>query len=159
MSSISTRIKWDSISHWMIQWVAFLHSTMIKWNNISNWMIQWDNISNWWFNETTFLIEWFDETAFFIGWFEETAFPIGWWNDTWHSWERAVPRNETKAGNRGRPQGRETALFNNCRVLCTWEVQCCRSVTFCYGFGSVDPYLWITDPDSNPEPAIFVSDL
>ncbi len=33
--------------------------------------------------------------------------------------------------------------------------QCSGSVTFWYGFGSADTYLWLTDPD----PAIFVSDL
>jgi hypothetical protein len=30
-------------------------------------------------------------------------------------------------------------------------------VTFWYGSGSADPYLWLTEPD--PDPAIFVSDL
>ncbi len=45
--------------------------------------------------------------------------------------------------------------------------QCCGSVTFWYGSGSVyaNPYLWLTDPDSDPTPdpapypVIFVSDL
>jgi hypothetical protein len=37
--------------------------------------------------------------------------------------------------------------------------QCCGSVTFWYGFGSPDPYLWLTDPDPTPDPDIFVSDL
>ncbi len=34
-------------------------------------------------------------------------------------------------------------------------MQCSRSVTFWYGSGSSDPYLWLTDPD----PAFFVRDL
>jgi hypothetical protein len=29
-------------------------------------------------------------------------------------------------------------------------LQCCRSVTFLYGSGSSDPYLWLTDPDADP---------
>ncbi len=61
MSSISTRIKWDSISNGMIQWAAFLYSTMIKWNNISNWMIQCHNIFNWmirWDNISNWMIRW-----------------------------------------------------------------------------------------------------
>ncbi len=36
---------------------------------------------------------------------------------------------------------------------CTWEdswVQCWGSVTFWYGSGSSDPYLWQTDPDADP---------
>ncbi len=39
------------------------------------------------------------------------------------------------------------------------DVQCCWSVTFWYGSGSrsMDPYLWLTEPD--PKPAIVVSDL
>ncbi len=36
-------------------------------------------------------------------------------------------------------------------------------MTFSYGSGSADRYLWLTDPDptpdSAPDPAIFVSDL
>jgi hypothetical protein len=36
-------------------------------------------------------------------------------------------------------------------------------VTFWYGFGSGDPYLWLMDPDPTPVPAtdpgIFISDL
>ncbi len=34
-------------------------------------------------------------------------------------------------------------------------VQCCGSVTFCYGSGSAYPYLWLTDSDPTP---ILVSD-
>jgi hypothetical protein len=30
---------------------------------------------------------------------------------------------------------------------------------FWYGSGSVDPCLWLMDPDSDPDPAIFVKDL
>ncbi len=30
---------------------------------------------------------------------------------------------------------------------------CCGSVTFWYESGSADPYLWLTDPDSAPDPA------
>ncbi len=39
--------------------------------------------------------------------------------------------------------------------------QCCGSVTCWHGSGSSDPYLWLTDPDSDlaPDPAIFVSDF
>ncbi len=41
------------------------------------------------------------------------------------------------------------------------EKQCCGSVRFCYGSGSADPYLSLTDPDSDPDrtpdPGIFVS--
>jgi hypothetical protein len=37
--------------------------------------------------------------------------------------------------------------------------QCCGSVTFWYGSGSADQYLWLTDPDSDPDSAIFVGDL
>jgi hypothetical protein len=33
--------------------------------------------------------------------------------------------------------------------------QCPGSVTFWYGFGSADPYHWLTDPD--PDPALFLS--
>ncbi len=36
-------------------------------------------------------------------------------------------------------------------------LQCCGSVTFWYGSGSANPYLWLADSD--PDPAIFVSDL
>ncbi len=38
-------------------------------------------------------------------------------------------------------------------------MQCCRSVTFWYGYGSADPYLGLTDPDPvpTPDPGIFVS--
>ncbi len=45
--------------------------------------------------------------------------------------------------------------------LCLW--QCAGSVTFWggsgYGPGSADPCLWPMDPDSDPDPAIFVIDL
>jgi hypothetical protein len=37
--------------------------------------------------------------------------------------------------------------------------QCYGSVTFWYGSGSSDPYLSPTDPDADPDPAQFVSDL
>ncbi len=37
--------------------------------------------------------------------------------------------------------------------------QCCGSMTFLYGFGSADPWLWPIDPDLDPDPAIFVLDL
>jgi hypothetical protein len=39
--------------------------------------------------------------------------------------------------------------------------QCCGSKTFWYGSGSVssDPCLCLMDPDSDPDPAIFVIDL
>ncbi len=38
-------------------------------------------------------------------------------------------------------------------------MQCCGSVTFWCGSGSADPYHLLTDPDSDPDPANFVSDL
>ncbi len=34
--------------------------------------------------------------------------------------------------------------------------QCCGSVTFWCSYGSADPCLWTMDPDSAPDPAIFV---
>ncbi len=37
--------------------------------------------------------------------------------------------------------------------------QCCGSMTFWGGSGSADPCLWLMDPDSDPDPAIFVIDL
>ncbi len=37
--------------------------------------------------------------------------------------------------------------------------QYCRSVKFWHGSGFLDPYLWLVDPDADPDPAIFVSDL
>ncbi len=44
---------------------------------------------------------------------------------------------------------------------CSTSKQCCGSVIFWNGYGSVDPYLWLTDPDPSldPDPAIFVTDL
>ncbi len=39
------------------------------------------------------------------------------------------------------------------------STQCCGSMKFWYGFGSADPYIWLIDPDVDPDPAIFVSDL
>jgi hypothetical protein len=46
-----------------------------------------------------------------------------------------------------------------------WKIscfnQCCGSMQFWYGYGSgsVDPCLWLMDPDADPESSIFVSDL
>jgi hypothetical protein len=42
-----------------------------------------------------------------------------------------------------------------------FQNQCCGSMTFWggSGSGSADPCLWIMDPDSDPDPAIFVIDL
>ncbi len=42
------------------------------------------------------------------------------------------------------------------QILTTYK-HCCGSVTFWYGFGSADPYLWLTDTDSDPasDPVIF----
>ncbi len=39
--------------------------------------------------------------------------------------------------------------------------QCYGSMKFWYGSrsGSADPYLWLIDPDADPDPSIFVSDL
>ncbi len=37
--------------------------------------------------------------------------------------------------------------------------QCCGSMTFWYRSGSADPCLWLIDPYSDPDPAIFVIDL
>ncbi len=37
--------------------------------------------------------------------------------------------------------------------------QCSGSMTFWWGSGSADPCLWLMDPDSDPDPAIFVIDL
>ncbi len=41
--------------------------------------------------------------------------------------------------------------------------QCCGSMTFWCGSGSVDPCLWLMDPDSDPDadpdPSIFIIDL
>ncbi len=37
--------------------------------------------------------------------------------------------------------------------------QCSGTVTFWYGFGSSDPYLWLMDQNPAPDPALFVSDL
>jgi hypothetical protein len=41
--------------------------------------------------------------------------------------------------------------------------QCCGSMTFWWGSGSgsADPYLWLMDlyPESDPDPAIFITDL
>ncbi len=37
--------------------------------------------------------------------------------------------------------------------------QCCGSMTFWGGSGSADPCLGLMDPDSDPDPAIFVIDL
>ncbi len=37
--------------------------------------------------------------------------------------------------------------------------QCCGSMKFWYGSGSADPYLWLMNPDADPDPAIFVSYL
>ncbi len=42
-------------------------------------------------------------------------------------------------------------------LLC--RKQYCGSVTFRYGSGSGDPYLWVMDPNPAPDPAIFVSDV
>jgi hypothetical protein len=36
---------------------------------------------------------------------------------------------------------------------------CCVSMKFWYESGSADPYLRLMDPDADPDPAIFVSDL
>ncbi len=36
---------------------------------------------------------------------------------------------------------------------------CSRSVTFWYESGSTDPHLSLTDPEWDPDPALFVSDL
>jgi len=36
---------------------------------------------------------------------------------------------------------------------------CWGSVKFWCGFGSVDPYLWLTDPDPTPDPTFFFSDF
>ncbi len=36
--------------------------------------------------------------------------------------------------------------------------QCCGSMTFWRGSGSADPCLWLMDPDSDPDPDIFVID-
>ncbi len=66
MSIISTKIKWGSISNWMSQWAAFLHSTMIKWDNISNWMIRWDSISYWMIQRDSisyWMMKWSRDTA------------------------------------------------------------------------------------------------
>jgi hypothetical protein len=38
-------------------------------------------------------------------------------------------------------------------------IQCWGSVTFCCGSGSVDPYLWLTDPDPTPDPTPFFSNF
>jgi hypothetical protein len=38
-------------------------------------------------------------------------------------------------------------------------IQCCGGVTFKYRPESADPYLWLTDPDSDPDPAIFITVL
>ncbi len=47
----------------------------------------------------------------------------------------------------------------NCRIANIGELVSVVdiSVTFLYGSASTDPYLWLTDPDSDP--AVFVSDL
>jgi hypothetical protein len=37
--------------------------------------------------------------------------------------------------------------------------QCSEYVTVWYGSGFSDPNLWLTDPDADPDPALFVSDL
>ncbi len=37
--------------------------------------------------------------------------------------------------------------------------QCFGSMTLWYGSGCADPHFWITDPDSTPDPSLFVSDL
>ena len=36
---------------------------------------------------------------------------------------------------------------------------CCGSMTFWYGSGSAYPCLWLMDPDSDPDPSVFVIDL
>ncbi len=49
--------------------------------------------------------------------------------------------------------------------FCNFCIQCSENVTFWYGCGSLDLYLWLTDLDVDPDPApdadpaLFVSDL
>ncbi len=47
--------------------------------------------------------------------------------------------------------------FTRCGDFFIFSFSNVAVVTFWYGFGSADPYLWLTD--STPDPAIFVSDL
>ncbi len=39
------------------------------------------------------------------------------------------------------------------------KTQCSGTGIFWNGSGSADPYLWLTDPGTAPDPALFVSDL
>ncbi len=52
----------------------------------------------------------------------------------------------------------DTSVFE---IDSVYGLQCSGSVTFWYGSGSGDPYLWLTDLDSDPapDPDFFVSDL
>jgi hypothetical protein len=49
------------------------------------------------------------------------------------------------------------------QLIILFSFQCCGSMKFWYGSGSVDPYIRLMDPDSDPDadpdPAIFVSNL
>ncbi len=38
------------------------------------------------------------------------------------------------------------------KVIGCSKKQCSGSVTFWYGSGFSDPYLWLTDPDEDPDP-------
>ncbi len=64
----------------------------------------------------------------------------------------------------------QAARFKNMILLTDFSVlirdfglvpfnQYCRSMTFWDGSGSGDPYLWLMDPDLDPDPAVFVIDL
>ncbi len=68
-------------------------------------------------------------------------------------------------------------LYKSFNILCPplhrqgrWQVglgqrinhsilQCCGSMTFWCGSGSMDPCLWLMDPDADPDPAIFIIDF
>ncbi len=55
------------------------------------------------------------------------------------------------------PNPTKERLFSQTSRHCC--IQCCGSMKFWYGSGSADPYPWQMDPDADPDPAIFVSDL
>jgi len=52
------------------------------------------------------------------------------------------------------PKQKSLQFKNSVCESCMVSVRCSRSVTFWYGYGSLDPYTWFTAPD----PALFASD-
>ncbi len=49
--------------------------------------------------------------------------------------------------------------YRNNKATSAISIQCSGSVTVWYVSGSLDPYLWLIDPDPDPDPALFVVTL